>query len=103
MQQVWVIRQKEENGDYISPYHISLDGHGLYNKTDDPNDTGLIFGTEKQAIKSLSRYDARYRDNYEIVSYVMVLSSLVEEFVTERYPYEAVGLVEDMKEACNAS
>ena len=103
MQKVWVIREKKPHGEYVSPYRAYLDGHGLYNKTDDPNDSGLIFGTERQANRSLSRYDKRYRDNYEVVSYVMVLSSLVEGFDTERYPYEAVDLVEDIREACHAS
>jgi hypothetical protein len=70
MQRVWVIRSKKQYDP--CEYWINLEGHNLYKKGDDPNDSGLIFGTEKQAQRSLTRYDQRYRDDYEIVAYDMI-------------------------------
>ena len=99
MQQVWVIRTKKQY-DQPSKYSMRLDGHMPYSKTDNPSKSGIFFETEKDAKRSLSRYDVRYRDDYEIVAYVMVPAEAVIDFDTERYPYEALEIVTDMQEAC---
>jgi hypothetical protein len=69
MQRVWVIRTKKQRNPYVA--WLNLEGRDLYKKGDDPDNSGLIFGTKKQAERSLTRYDKRYRDDYEIVAYDM--------------------------------
>lgn len=72
-QTVWVIQTKKTFD--TAMYAMSLFGHHVYSKGDNPDHSGIIFETEKQAKRSLSRYDIRYRDNYEIVTYTMTLKT----------------------------